>query len=453
MGSWSRQGGYPMLTVTRNYDDGSFTVTQKAFFNNENTQSEKTWYVPFNYVAQSNADFRDTEATDYLLNVPSMKVDSKLSKDDWLILNKQSTGYYRINYDEENWKLIIDGLINSPYKIHPRNRAQLMHDAYRFSASNRLPHSILMEMLTYLPKEDEYAPWSTANGIITVYNRYLSGDSNYNDFQSFVADIVTPIYEKLGINDVSGEHHYQKYTRNVVINMACLAGIESCLKETNDKLTALVEQDIAIEPNLQSQIYCNGLKQSNDKVYDFVYTKLMDSDDQALRRILISALGCSQNENQLRKFVSSSIDETNKLRTQERSTLLSPAYSRGSVGLMTTIEFLEENWDAYGKLNSGFGGSNPLDDAIRGMSSYVVNSEQEKRLLDLVAKVSGSSHVTTNLESAVKTNIAANYDWLDINREPLMSWLTKYRTGGSATLTVSSMSLATVLMLVISRFL
>ncbi|XP_073817390.1 aminopeptidase N [Musca autumnalis] len=452
MGSWTRQGGYPLLTVTRNYEDGSFNVTQKAFFNDETTVSEKSWYIPFNYVSQNNPDFRDTEATNYLLNVPIAEVKANLGKDDWLILNKQSTGYYRINYDEQNWKLIINGLINSPYKIHPRNRAQLMHDAYRFSASNRLDHSILLEMFTYLPKEDQYAPWSTVNGIINVYNRYLSGDERYGDFQTFVAEIVTPIYEKLGINDVPGEQHYQKFTRNVVINMACLAGIQSCLTETNNKLKDLVQYDTPIEPNVQTQIYCNGLKQSGDDVFNFVFTKLMDSTDQALRRILISSLGCAQNEIQLKKYLESSIDQSNKLRVQERTTILSPVYSRGSVGLMATIDFLEQHWDEYGNLNSGFGGSNPLDDALRGMSSYVVNTEQETRLLALVDKVKGTAHATATLESSVKANIASNFNWLKSNRDPLMNWFHSYNTkSGSAAISGSSMAIGTLLLLVISR--
>uniref|UniRef100_T1PH43 Aminopeptidase n=1 Tax=Musca domestica TaxID=7370 RepID=T1PH43_MUSDO len=453
LGSWSRQGGYPLLTVTRNYNNGSFTVTQSSFHNNKNTVTQKSWYIPFNYAHQSNPDFRDTEASHYLLNVPSVRVDAKLDKEDWLILNKQSTGYYRINYDEENWKLIIDGLIKSPYKIHPRNRAQLMHDAYRFSASNRLAHSVLLDMMTYLPKEDQYAPWSTANGIINVYNRYLSGDAKYYDFQMFVAEIVTPIYEKLGINDVPGEHHYQKYTRNAVINMACLAGIQSCLTETKNKLKALVQHGTPIEANVQSQIYCNGLKQSGDDVFQYVFNQLMDSTDQAFRRVLISSLGCSQNEKQLKSYLESSIDKDNKLRNQERITILSPVYSRGSVGLMATIDFLDEHWDEYGNLNTGFGGTNPLNDALGGMSLYVVNTEQEKRLLALVDKVKSSEHVSSSLEASVKYNIQSNFDWLKSNRDPLMNWFQSFniKSGTSAVISSSSMAISTLLLLVISR--
>ncbi|XP_061386746.1 aminopeptidase N-like [Musca vetustissima] len=452
MGSWSRQGGYPLLTVKRNYDDGSFTVSQTAYFNDEKLQSDKTWYVPFNYASKSKSDFRDTRATNYLMKVPSTEVKANLGKDEWLILNKQSTGFYRINYDEENWRLIAEGLRENPYRIHPRNRAQLMNDAYRFTLSNRLPHSVLLDLFTYLPNEDQYAPLSTVNGIINVYNRYLNGDARYSDFQNFLAEMIAPAYEKIGANDIDGEQHMQKFTRNSVINMACLAGVKSCLVDTNNKLKDLKEQGTPVEPNVKTQVFCHGLRQSEDDVFQYYFRTLEQSSDATFRRLLISSLGCSQNEKQLQFYLESSIDQSNQLRPAERTTILNPVYSRGSVGLMATFDFLDQYWNAYGNLNGGSG--KPLDTALRGMSQYVVNAEQEKRLLALVDKVKGTAHATSNLESTVKTNIEANNNWLKVHRDPLMDWFQSYHAkSGSAAITGSSMAIGALMMVVISRLL
>ncbi|KAM7359496.1 uncharacterized protein ACRADG_013108 [Cochliomyia hominivorax] len=432
MGSWSRQGGYPLLNVTRNYNDGTFTVTQQAYHDDVTIKDDKTWYVPINFVVASNPDFRDTEATHYLLNVTEIKVaDVKVDKNDWLILNKQSTGFYRINYDLENWNLIADGLNAKPYKIHPHNRAQLMHDAHYLSASGRLTHDILMKLMTYLKQEDQYAPWATASGIFNNYNRYLCGDEKYDDLKFFIAEQITPIFERLGVNDVPGEQHYVKSTRNIVINLACLADVKDCLVETNNKIKALAKHSTPIEPNVQSSVYCNGLKQSGDEEFNFIYNRLMDSTDASYRNLLISSLGCSQNENQIKKFIYSSIDKSNKLRPQERYALLKPAYSRGEVGLMSCIDFLNENWNEYANLKSGVGGSNPLDDDMRGMSTYVVNKKQQDKYLALLDKVKNSQYVTDTLEADVKSKLADNIEWLNKNRYPIMNWIAEYRAGGS----------------------
>ncbi|TMW48648.1 hypothetical protein DOY81_006278 [Sarcophaga bullata] len=432
MSTWTRQGGFPLLTVTRNYNDGSFTIKQAGYHEDKSIVDTKIWYVPINFAVASNSDYRNTVASHYLKKVAELKVDDvKVSKDDWLLLNKQSTGYYRIIYDEENYKLLIKGLQTRPHKMHPRNRAQLMNDAYYFTASGRLNHSILLDMMVYLKQEDQYAPWATAEKIINTYNRYLSGDSDYKHFQEYVAELVANIYEKLGVNDEPGEQHYQKYTRNSVVNIACLAGVPSCLEEANNKLKGWVENGDPIEPNLRSHIYCNGLRQTGDKEFDFVYKTLMESTDQAYRTSLISALGCSQQEAQLKRFIASSIDETNQLRDQERYTLLRPVYSRGEVGFMACIDFLKEFWPVYATLKSGFSGSNPLDDDISGMADYVVNKKQEEELLALVAMVKGSEHVTTTLETSVQNSIKNNFDWLERNRSPLMTWINNYHNSSN----------------------
>ncbi|XP_073817391.1 aminopeptidase N-like [Musca autumnalis] len=450
MGSWTHQGGYPLLTVGRNYEDGSFTVSQKAFFDNPDKESNNLWYIPINYASASKADFRDTEASDYLLKVSNITVDAKLSKDDWLILNKQSTGFYRINYDEENWKLIIQGLVEKPYKVHPRNRAQLMHDAYRFTLSNGLPHSTLLEMLTYLVNEDQYAPWATAKGIFDTFHRYFINDDNYYAFRAYLAYIVQPAYEKFGVNEDAGEQHYHKYTRNIIIHLACMAGIDNYCQEVHKKFEDEVENGVTIEPNLQSQIYCVALKEGSNKQFNYVFDKLMSSNDQALRNSYISSLGCAESDSHLNTFLSSSIDGNNKLRISERLAILSAAYSRSQAGLNAAIEFLNNNWQDYGDL--GTGSNKPLDAAIRGMATYVVNSDQEAKLVKLVDKVKSSNYVNSDLEMAVKSKIESNYNWLMSNRDPFLSWMSNFRTSGSTSLTLSMVSLATVLLTFVLRW-
>lgn len=453
MGSWSNQGGYPLLTVHRHYN-GSFTVSQEAYYTNKDTKSDKTWFVPFNYAKQSNADFRNTEATHYLRKQLWIHVhDENLKNDEWLILNKQSTGYYRIMYDEENWKFIIHALIDRPHKIDPRNRAQLLHDMYNFINSKRLEHAHLMDMLTYLPKEDQYAPWATANSILTTFNRYLSGDSEYTNFQFFVSMLAGDLYDYLGVNDVPGEHRNNKYLRSIAINLNCLAGNPDCLSETNNKLKGFINDNILVEPNLRTQTYCNGLRQSGNAEFNFMLQKMFDTNDQADRRVISSSLGCSQDSTQLRKFVDLSIDEDAALSTQERPTLLGAVYVRGAIGVSVSIDFLDESWEPYSKLsNGGFSNSNPLDDAIRGISSYVTNTEQEKRLLDLVAKVKDTPNMTTNLESVVASRIKANFDWLEVNRDPVMNWIADYRRSGSTSLSASVATITVAVAMVVMRW-
>lgn len=382
--TWSQQSGYPLLTVTRDYNANKFTVTQTAYNDNKTIVSSKTFYVPFNYASRSKADFRDTTASNYLLNVKEINItDSSLGAEDWLILNKQSTGYYRINYDERNWLLIADGLLERPQTVHPRNRAQLLYDANKFVAYERLSHTILLRLLAYLPGEDQYAPWTAANSIINTYNGYLNGHADYEQFKLFIQSLVNNIYELLGVNDVPGEQFLRKFTRNIAVNLACTFAVENCLVDSNNKLKALINVGTAIEPNLRSQAYCNGLRRASDADYDYFYNDLLKSSDTTYRNTLRRALGCSENAAQLEKFVKSSIDKSNSLSSSsERTAILSAAYTRSPTGLLISIDFLSNNWEEYASLWNDVGSANPLSRDIVSMSNYVNNKNQETKVSD-----------------------------------------------------------------------
>ncbi|XP_055847857.1 uncharacterized protein LOC129913294 [Episyrphus balteatus] len=437
MKTWTNQGGAPLLTVTRNYDDGSFTIKQTAFHTDDSVVDNKLWYIPVNYASKNKSDFRSTVAELYLKD-QSAVIQGQIPANDWLILNKQSTGYYRVNYDEKNWQLITQSLIENPFKIHTLNRASLLYDAYTLSSTAHLKHEVILGLTLFLKNEDQYAPWSTANTILTTFNRFLSGDKEYPVFRKYVADVVGNIYNRLGVQYYTGEQHFTNNVRTIAINLACIAGVQSCLEDSFDKLTELVANNVEIEPNLQSVVYCNGLKKGGSAEFDYVYNRLMNSVDQAERKTLISALGCSHDLVLLSRFVQTSIKETPDvtLRVQERITLLSSAYSRGELGLFACIDFLHDNYNEYAELTSGFGGTNPLDSDIRGMSSYVVNANQEARLLELVEKVKNHPAVSTNLEAQVKANIMANFDWLNDNRQPVMKWVVEHYKDSAASISI-----------------
>ena len=60
------------------------------------------------------------------------------SKREWVIFNIQQTGFYRINYDIENWMAIKDQLLLNHKIIHNLNRAQIIDDAFQLAMAGRL---------------------------------------------------------------------------------------------------------------------------------------------------------------------------------------------------------------------------------------------------------------------------------------------------------------------------
>ncbi|XP_052835062.1 aminopeptidase N [Drosophila gunungcola] len=437
--SWSHQAGYPLLTVTRNYEAGTFTITQKRYLANATDGNAATWYVPINFATASKPDYRNTKASHYLLNVTETVIsDSQIASDDWLLLNIQNAFYYRTLYDTQNYGLISAVLKSQPWKIHHRNRAQLLYDTYIFVTTDRLSHSILLEMLGYLEHEDQYAPWSTANTILTSYDRYLRGDDFYYLFQMFVQRLIDPIFDKIGVNEIPGEHYLNNYLRVVLVSLACQLGSVDCHRQSARKLSEYLYNGTAIEATLRNQAYCAGLRATSNEVYKRVESDLLASTDGTDRNLFMLSLGCSESTTQLLEFLNLSLDTTNSLSYSERTSLLNSAYSRSEIGLTASLEFLETSWEAYAKLSST--ASKPLDLALRGMASYVVSEKQKIRLNALVEVVNSTApeYLADSLSTVIDSRIEANFVWLNTNRDPVLNWIAdSFRENSSPTLTSS----------------
>ncbi|CAH2226479.1 jg2832, partial [Pararge aegeria aegeria] len=56
MDTWTKQTGYPLLTVTRDYSDKSVTITQKRYLSLGATRSTSSWWVPLSVLCEREAD-------------------------------------------------------------------------------------------------------------------------------------------------------------------------------------------------------------------------------------------------------------------------------------------------------------------------------------------------------------------------------------------------------------
>lgn len=191
MGSWSQQAGFPVVTVRRNYNEGStqnVTLSQERYFTTQpTTPVNTTWWIPINFATARNPNFYNTSADvwfpqNYPLGDFSIEVPT-LTENDWLIINKQETGYYRVLYDERNYRLLSDALVENIDLFHNLNRAQLIDDTYNFVRTERLTYSTFLDIARFLEFEHEYATWYPAITAFTTLDRYFAGHNNYSAFR------------------------------------------------------------------------------------------------------------------------------------------------------------------------------------------------------------------------------------------------------------------------------
>lgn len=92
--SWTNYPGYPVFTVTQNYEEKTVTFSQKRFVSSKGPQLESKFFIPINYATARNSNFDSVRPTYWLENDSSTITVPDLSEDEWIIVNKQQTGNY-----------------------------------------------------------------------------------------------------------------------------------------------------------------------------------------------------------------------------------------------------------------------------------------------------------------------------------------------------------------------
>lgn len=249
--TWSNHPGYPLVKATRSTEDQTIVFEQSRFFVNPSEAQGLTFpdrFIPINYATSGNRNFDDT--TEDFWITPSSSVQSRTidgpDNDNWIIVNKQLTGYYRVQYDQHNYDLLIAEVNGENYKnIHVLNRAQLLDDAINLAKARHIDINIAFGFLNSLRREQDlpeaYAPWATAHNALTYLNGYLKGHENYDLFQSFVASLSSEAYSNVQVNIVETRHLHRIH-RLSVARWACLMGLPACLNDVEEIVDGMVRR-------------------------------------------------------------------------------------------------------------------------------------------------------------------------------------------------------------------
>ncbi|XP_015606016.1 aminopeptidase N [Cephus cinctus] len=464
MDTWVEQMGYPVITVVRNYTTGTAVLTQERFLLTESTVSDNhdyKWWVPINYVLESNPDFRDTLADDWIrAQDESIIVNIDNSMDLWLIINKQQTGYYRVNYDDTNWALITKYLNSNKYKnIHVHNRAQLIDDSLNLARSGRLSYSVTFDLLTHLVQEVDYVPWYAAFTGFSFLKRMLANTKEYDTFKAFVLHLVTALVEDVGYDALKDDEHLTKFNRPNALTWACNYGHVACLSTAQEKLLAYLDapDTYFIDPNLKTFVLCAGIRASDTSTWNNLYARYQQTTVSAEKTEILTALGCSNNKNILKNYLQLTLNDS-ALESSVSPSVFYAVYSGSEVGIDVALDFIIDNALAIFVAD---GHNKNIGTYLTGIGYRITTKEQYEKLstfleqqVSIVADTgaTGIAYAKSNLQWIEKHEPTIRgwlKEWTDISTEPGTEPSTEPSTesGNSATVFTTSLSLSMVTLL------
>lgn len=342
-GSWADQAGYPVLQVSFNKDRTQATLSQKRFMiHNKDHNDETIYQIPITYATKNGFGFEETGhrliLTDQETTIPIN------SEDIWTIFNVQQVGYYRVNYDEESWDLILKALKKKDFDgIHVLNRAQIVDDALNLARGGLLSYAFAFDVLDYLDHETSYIPWLAAfNGLSYLSRRAVNSKSE--KFEKYIQKILEGVYEHLGFEEKEDDSQIDHYNRANVLQWACRYKHEDCVKNAMAEFNkAKSDSSYLVPVDIRPVVYCTGVRNGNLSDFDWLWQKFSRQNVATEQVLVLNALGCTRDEAAVKQYLDAIF--TDVVRKHDKTAAFTALYSNNDDNVDKIWGYIVENED------------------------------------------------------------------------------------------------------------
>ncbi|XP_045117781.1 aminopeptidase N-like [Portunus trituberculatus] len=428
MDTWTLQMGFPVIKVERVADGTSATVTQNRFLLVKNVNStddhDYRWWVPLTYTSEDNPDFLATHPSAWMADTDKqVTVTSLPASDKWVIFNVQETGYYKVNYDDNNWQLLTAQLEKDHTPIHLLNRAQLIDDSLDLARASELKYDTPLSLISYLKHEEEYIPWEAALSNLGYVEQMFTRQGGYGDLRTYVLSLLEPLYTLVGgFEEHQDDPQLLHYKRSLALSWTCKLGYKDCVDNSVSLYQAWMASNgntSAVSPNVRNTVYCTGIAEGGEEAWNFAWEQYLTTNVANQKDMLLSALGCAKEVWLLSRYLDTAFTEGAGIRRQDASTVFR-VVARNDIGRDLAWSYLRDRWDF---LSNYFGSFTTLGDLVLAVSNEF-NTREELNQLKMFKEEHASDLNTA--ERAVNQAIektANNIAWMDNNYQTIVNWL------------------------------
>jgi aminopeptidase N len=240
---WTEQPGFPLVKVERH--GNSVSLTQERFAVHYPNPPPLHWQVPLTYVTEEQPAINGFLLRDLTASLPN-----ELSPDRALKLNVADAGYYRVEYDENSWKLLLTQID----RLSEADRVNLLIDAWALVEANRKPLSHYLALVNLVLRDDQLAVYDQIIDTFLFTNRLFAGDSSRPAFQQSARALLRPAFDRVGWNPKSGEPEQRSFLRASLIRGLGLLNDSDIIADCRARFDRFASDPGAIPPDLRPDV-------------------------------------------------------------------------------------------------------------------------------------------------------------------------------------------------------
>ncbi|KAK2848107.1 hypothetical protein Q7C36_009789 [Tachysurus vachellii] len=415
MATWTDQAGYPVISINTTTGE----IVQEQFLLNRAEDTGLEWQIPIIY---TQSDFTETKKTLLKEKGPVSKPVFEVTNDVWLLVNINCNGYYRVNYDEQNWNRLINQLESNYQTIPLINRGQLIDDAFNLARAKYINVTLALSTTKYLINETEYVPWESALNNLGYFILMFDRSEVYGPMQKYLRKQVGQLYnyfQEYNDNATVPLNLSDQYNQINAISVACSNGVEVCLDMAKKLFKEWRNGTDRIPPNLKSTIYCNAIAAGNEDDWEFAWKKYEESRVASEQDVLRYALSCTKIIWLLNRYLEYTLDP-NKIRKMDVVSTIN-YIARNVAGQALAWDFIRAQWNYISQLYGG--GIMSYGSLINDVTERFNTDFELQQLKQFKSEHDEDSLGPTSqaLDQAIERT-EANIKWVKENKQTVLNW-------------------------------
>jgi aminopeptidase N len=417
MNSWTQQAGYPVVHVSRG-SDGKLHAWQERFslLVDAPASTLNGWYVPINVETPYTKTAKTVMGPVYNSPANMYTIDLSGPDNEWFKANIGRQGFYRVNYERNNWNRLITALAAGVFYVP--DRVALIDDAFAFARSLHvdMEYDLPLELATTVLKTDtSYVVWRGALRHLSYIARHLESTDVYGHFHDYMLDLMKNVID----TSLQPANEFMlTRLKSMIATEAVRFNHPAMMATCWDKFRAFVTSNGAdkVSAEYHGAVFNAGIALATPYEWDFLFEYYRTNATVSERRVILGALGGTRIGWIARKYLSYLLD-SDYVRPQDSSYVL---YSVGSNPLMTQVvwEFVQDHWSSL--VTSGLFG---VDRIIR---NAVIGFDTEAELAqfdEFFSRPGIQSDRTERTVTQVREDIRARIQWRKTHIDKITDWL------------------------------
>jgi len=412
MDIWTKNVGYPVVTVTEDAKSNTVHVKQNRFLRTADVKPEedRTLYPVF-------LGLRTRNGVDEELTLNTREAQFPVKDLDFFKINADHSGIYRTSYSPQRLQKLGEAARGGLLTVE--DRAGMIADAGALAASGYQKTSGLLSLLQGFDTEAEFVVWDEITARVgSIRAAWTFEEQQAKDaLKAFQRDLVSSKAHSLGWHFTDDDGHLEQQFKALLFSSAALSGDGKTQKAAFDMFERFRRGDrSAIHPNLRAGVYATVLQNGGTTEYDAVLEEYRSAKTSDERNTALRAIGRARDPELIRRTLDLALSK--EVKDQDIYLPIGGLRSHKE-GINALWAWLKENWDRIEKkLPPGLG---MLGSVVSLCTSSYTKDEQLKDI-EAFFKAKSTKGFDQSLAQSSDA-IRAKQGWLNRDAKDVEEWL------------------------------